>query len=208
MAIENLMVTLHRLPEIKAVVDTGTDLVTLFGFVLTAIAVIVGALYNSHTFKVSVESQERVAEGSARLLRDQGRAEAIAVSRQQWINSLRDEISHFLSLGYDVHTLAQFINDTSWVSNVKTAQFEKNKELYDLRYTDFSKKVALARFHFAKVELFLNPKEPESAELISAMSEYINAAVAYRSVQDIGDRTVAISQKILKKEWEKVKRME
>jgi hypothetical protein len=202
------MVTLHRVPEIKAVVDTGTDLVTLFGFVLTAIAVVVGALYNSHTFKASVESQERVAEGSTRSLREQGRAEAIAISRQQWINSLRDEISHFLSLGYDVRTLAQFINDTSWLEGGAAEQSEKKHELYRLRYSDFSEKVARARFHFAKIELFLNPKEPESAELIKILSEYINAAVAYSKVNEIGDRAVELTQVILKKEWERVKLME
>jgi hypothetical protein len=207
-AIENLMVTLHRLPEIKAVVDTGTDLVTLFGFVLTAIAVIVGALYNTHTFKRSVESQERVAKGSAEVLRAQGRSEAIAMNRQQWINGLRDELSHFLSLGYDVHTLAQFIVDTTWMDSSIPEDQAKNLELYRLRYSDFSDKVARSRFHFAKVELFLNPAEAESKELVDIMSEYISEAVTYGDILDSGNRAVMAAQVILKNEWEKVKKME
>ncbi|MDR6949819.1 hypothetical protein J2Y39_004444 [Pseudomonas sp. 2957] len=207
-AIENLMVTLHRLPEIKAVVDTGTDLVTLFGFVLTAIAVIVGALYNTHTFKRSVESQERVAKGSAEVLRAQGRSEAIAMNRQQWINGLRDELSHFLSLGYDVHTLAQFIVDTTWMDSSIPEDRAKNLELYRLRYSDFSDKVARSRFHFAKIELFLNPAEAESKELVDIMSEYISEAVAYGDILDSGNRAVMAAQVILKNEWEKVKKME
>ena len=203
-----MVVTLHRVPEIKAVVDTGTDWVTLFGFLLTAIAVVVGALYNTSTFKRSVASQESLAERSSKALRDQSKAEALARSRQEWINSLREEVASFLSLGTDIHTLSQSVIDASWVKGDSIEELNQNKDMYERKYSEFSAKVARARFHFAKIELLINPSEIESKELLHSLNDYIAAASKYSKYIDIGNVVVAKAQVILKNEWIKVKHME
>ena len=208
MGIENLMVTLYRVPEIKAVVDTGTDWVTLFGFLLTAIAVVAGSIYNSSTFQRTISSQEKLAERNALALRYQSKTEALAKSRQEWINTLREEVAGILSVGNDVYTLSQAIVDTSWVQGATVEEFRKNQDIYEAKYAEFSSKLSRARFHFAKIELLVNPNEVESKELLAALNDYVQAAASYSKIIDIGGVVVAKAQTILKNEWIKVKHME
>lgn len=207
MGLDNLMVTLHRVPELHAVVDTGTDWVALVGSLTAVVAVVAGSVYNAYSFKKTIVSQERLAEDNARFLREQSKSEFLAKSRLEWIALFREHVSSFLSLGNSVYTVSQYIVDASWVKGNNREEFKASTDLYDLRYSEFTDKLAKARLHFAQLELLISPNGEESGRLIVAMNEYIQAACSYERIFDKGQEIVEITQSILRKEWAKVKEM-
>jgi peptidoglycan hydrolase CwlO-like protein len=102
--------------------------------------------------------------------------------RQQWINSLRDTLSNFISL-------AEY-------TNVQQDQ-EKIKEAF--------KEITAAEF---KIELLLNPLEEDHKKLTEKMRE-IRDLIYYPQDNDTLDFHIAelldISKKVLKREWNVVK---
>ncbi|WP_307945071.1 hypothetical protein [Pseudomonas mosselii] len=207
MGIDNMMLTLHRVPELHAVVDTGTDWVALVGSLTAVVAVVAGSMYNAYSFKKTIISQENLAENNTNFLREQSKAEFLARSRLEWIALFREHVSTFLSLGNSVHAVSQYIVDTSWVKGNTREEFKASTELYDIRYTEFGDKLAKARLHFAQLELLVSPNDDESEKLIDAMSKYIHAACSFEPIADKGQVIVGITQSILRKEWAKVKEM-
>lgn len=207
MAIESLMLTLHRVPELHAVVDTGTDWVALVGSLTAVVAVVAGSMYNAFAFKKTIISQEELAESHFDFLREQSKAEFLAKSRLEWIALFREHVSNFLSLGNSVHAVSQYIVDPSWVKGDTREEFKASTDLYDIRYTEFTDKLAKARLHFAQLELLISPNGDESVKLIDAMNDYIQAAYSSQRIVDKGQVVVDITQSILRKEWAKVKEM-
>lgn len=207
MGIDNMMLTLHRVPELHAVVDTGTDWVALIGSLTAVVAVVAGSMYNAYSFRKTIISQEKLAENNTNFLREQSKAEFLAKSRLEWIALFREHVSNFLSLGNSVHAVSQYIVDTSWVKGNTREEFKASTDLYDIRYTEFSDKLAKARLHFAQLELLVSPNGEDSKRLIDAMSEYINAAYSFERIVDKGQVIVDVTQRILRKEWVKVREM-
>jgi len=199
LTIENMVVTLNRVPEIKAIVDSGTDLTVMFGFILTAIAVIVGAGVSIYTFKKTANSQMSLAK-----------AVALKESRQAWINELRDTCADYIAAIalLQVHAIGtkshgEFIqlvkdHDPAVAAGLKeTWEGEKRK----LMMTAFSLS--------SKIQLLSNPKEPDFVslkdEVLSALTHASTPeSVAYDNCGNI----VEIAQKILKTEWNRVKEMQ
>ncbi|MDD1152686.1 hypothetical protein M5G25_30920 [Pseudomonas sp. TNT2022 ID357] len=207
MGIDNLMVTLHRVPELHAVVETGTDWVALLGSLAAVVAVVAGSAYNAYSFKKTIISQEKLAEDNAGFLREQSKSEFLAKSRLDWIALFREHVSSFLSLGHSVYTVSEYIVDTSWVKGRTREEFKASTELYEIRYAEFSDKLAKARLHFAQLELLVSPNGEETETLINSMNEYIQAACSFEKIVDKGQKIVEITQRILRKEWAKVKEM-
>lgn len=206
MGIENLMVTVSRVPEL--VVNTGTDWVAILGSLAAIVAVVAGSMYNAYAFKNTINSQERITDRNFNFLKSQSKGEFIAKSRLEWIALFREHVAAFLAMGTSVHSVSQYIVDVSWVRGDNLQDFNKSKELYEIRYTEFADKMAQARLHFAQLELLVSRTREDSSELIDAMSKYISAACAYIPIVDKGQRVVEITQKILHDEWVKVKRMD
>jgi hypothetical protein len=204
--IENLMVAVSRLPEL--VVDTGTDWVAILSSLAAIVAVVAGSIYNAYAFKKTISSQERIANSNFDFLRNQSKGEFLAKSRLEWIAIFREHVAAFLAMGTSVHSVSQYIVDVSWVRGDTPQDFNKSKELYDIRYTEFADKMAQARLHFAQLELLVSRSRDDSSDLIDAMSKYITAASAYKPIVDKGQRVVEITQKILYDEWVKVKGMD
>lgn len=206
MGIENLMVAVSRVPEL--VVNTGTDWVAILSSLTAIVAVVAGSMYNAYAFKKTISSQERIADSNFTFLNSQSKGEFLAKSRLEWIAIFREHVAAFLAMGTSVHSVAQYIVDVSWVRGDNPQDFNKSKELYDIRYTEFADKIAQARLHFAQLELLVSRTREDSSILIDAMSEYITAASTYKPIVDKGHRVVEITQKILDDEWGKVKRMD
>lgn len=199
MAIENLMVTLNRLPEIKAVVDTGTDLVTLFGFVLTAIAVIAGAWVSVFTYKRTARTQMTLAK-----------AVAIKESRQAWINELRDTCADYVAaIGLlQIHADSKLVHET-FISKVESHDKATAASMINAWQEEQRRMILSAYSLSAKIHLLSNPKEPAFQDLLASVQAALKSANnPGNAVFDNCGKIVEIAQGILKTEWDRAKKME
>lgn len=184
MTIDNLMVTLNRLPPLR--VDTGTDWVTLFGFLVTVIAVVTAAWYNSYTFKINAQAYQK-----------QSKSEFLAKSRLEWIALFREHVSAFLAQGEGVYEAAKAMRIEGLVANDAVCQ----------KPGEFADQLAKARLHLAQIELLVSPNSSDSPALVEAMNEYLAAAVQHEEISAKGQVLVNMTQRVLAREWDKVKEM-
>lgn len=122
-------------------------------------------------------------------------ASTVATFRQQWINALRDEIAMFIG---------------EW-SKVATRWQRRENESEHERYDRLQ---ALAR-HEAKIGLLINPKEDDHVELVQLVRDAtklageefagVSSNDVVKTLEDARDKVVAKSQRILKREWNRVK---
>jgi hypothetical protein len=150
---------------------------------ITALAAIVGVVIGSIV--------------SLLIARQQFKATVISANRQQWINTLRDCIADFqtktkIAL---VETSLALNNETAVASNVK----------------DHDEALKGMRFLVNKTALLLNPNETDHSELILLFKQLedhcINGDPNERTKEEkLQDSITSIGQKILKREWERVKR--
>ncbi|NIF19670.1 hypothetical protein [Pantoea sp. Cy-639] len=199
MAIENVMLTLNRIPEINAVIDAGTDYKTLAGFLLTVIAVVLGSGVTVYTFKRTVKSQEDVAT-----------AAIIRSSRQAWINEVRDCCSRYVAAVCSVSDL--IIKRGGWFecNGIDIGQtgawisFEReNPDWVELSVVSVNETRALR----AKIQMLLNSGEAETDDLLKAMDDaYERASKGEREMSGLCDAIVFCAQKIIKIEWERTKK--
>lgn len=197
--IENVMMTLNRIPEIKAVVDTGTDWKILGGFVLTALAVALGSL-------VTIVSVSRTSKGQEKL----ARAVAIKDSRQAWINELRDACSAYIAaIG-----ILQYKTDNKevyqiFVDKVTREDASKGAELvasWELQKRNIKQSALSLK---AKIEMLSNPSEEGFQELIRLVSEaYKKANKLEGGSEEVCEQIIGKCQVILKTEWNRAKNME
>lgn len=194
--IENMMLTIHRVPEI--VLKTGTDYKILAGFALTALAVLAGSWATAYTFKKTVVSQEDIAT-----------AGAIRSSRQAWINELRDACANYVAAVLQISDLRT--QRVQWLAEKRVHMtplgafqlFEKENPQW-AGYSSVA--VHQARMLRAKVELMLNPDEQETVDLLASLDEaYEGAATDVGSLSELCDAVVSRAQKIIKAEWRMTK---
>ena len=118
----------------------------------------------------------------------QARANVLSKSRQDWINSLRAEIAGFMSLtGHALPTVMHAV-------------------------TNGGDTMALTRdirLHLAKTTLMINPKEEDHVALLKIMrSTVAQLSTLNFDVQSANDDLASIAQRVLKREWERVKAFE
>ena len=121
------------------------------------------------------------------------KAEVLSKNRQNWINDLRNQLSEFISL----------------ISVLSTEHASVLMD--DNSFIQFHQKTLLVK---SKIELLINPKEDDHSQL----SE--NIYQAYREMlkpeKDIDRKKlgqfegiiVRLSQEVLKREWERVKKID
>lgn len=207
MSIDNHMVTLQRIPEIKAVIESGNDYMAIMSFVATIAVVLVSAAYNGYVLRKTLASQEFISERSVKVMREQSQSEAVARSRQDWINNLKESIASFLSAGHAVSTAHRDLLSYKPIDPATKADVVRFAEVIDELGTRFSNSLTTAKLYYSKVELSLNPSEQDSKDLMVAMDKYINAASTSKPTADLGSSVVAIAQTIIKSEWSRVKLM-
>jgi hypothetical protein len=163
---------------------TIEEIVNLAPFLSTVtalIAVTVGPIVTLCVAKKQIAASRATADLQAR-------ANVLSKSRQEWINTLRNEIAGFMSLSG--HALPTIMANITSVGDTLTL----TKEI---------------RLHLAKVKLLINPKEDDHVALVKRME----ATVASLSnlnfqIEAANVELAVIAQRVLKREWERVKAFE
>lgn len=138
--------------------------------------------------KEMIQSQEVVAAQAS-----------LKSSRQNWINDLRDACALYISAALNVQRLNLYreaaerfwSEDDTALRDWSFSHIQAMKELVSLK---------------AKIELLLNPSEPESQQLVESINElHAECDQAGGPAKLICENLVVRCQTILKKEWEKAK---
>ncbi|MEZ6934163.1 MULTISPECIES: hypothetical protein [Aeromonas] len=115
--------------------------------------------------------------------------------RQAWIDSLRDEISELLS---SLHIMSEVVN-------TKREDNEDEKEIMRYLYDKHDEFVKINTLHI-KIKLRLNTKEHKDILLmLTQLDEMQFATSSSGEVGNIMEKITTESQRILKKEWNRVK---
>lgn len=123
------------------------------------------------------------------IARRQIRASVVSTNRQDWINTLRDSISDCLAK----QTMIRKFNALEYADNSSLPRIEEVIMLC------------------TRIELLINPNEPDHAELaeqICKITNTLNQQNSANSEFDVDaahERVIRLSQSILKREWERVK---
>ena len=198
MTIENLVVTLNRVPEIRAIVDSGTDWTVLVGFALTALAVFAGAWVSIFTFKKTAHSQMILAK-----------AVALKESRQAWINELRNTCAEYIAAIGMLQVHATGTEDHgAFIKLVKDHDPSAAAGLKD-KWEGEKRTLIMTAFSLgAKIQLLSNPNEPDFEKLNAEVNSALKfASTPGSNVYDNCGRIVELAQQILKTEWNRVKEM-
>ncbi|BBL74796.1 hypothetical protein MishRS11D_18940 [Methylomagnum ishizawai] len=159
---------------------------------LTAIATLVAALITAAVSFVSLT-----------LTKEQKTSEF----RQAWIDALREELASFLAAARAFARAVEILNTYGPDYKDKTALRISDEKVGDLRY-----QVAES---LCKIQLRLNPNEPEHQELLRLLRRAVseqNAMVNNKTGVEETMKAIEIAseyaQPVLKKEWERVKKGE
>ncbi len=132
------------------------------------------------------------------------KAKLVAESRQQWIHSLREEVAKFVSATnaiWDLHKIKDGCEDI--LADMNDPQFVM-KELYQWSCT-YNKAVQDTEQLYTKIHLLINPNEEKAQTLCKLLDRTMVAIEAKKSPSKINDDIIAMTQEILKDEWERVK---
>lgn len=210
MSIENLMMTIHRVP--KLVLDTGTDWTAVWTAVGTSLAtiavVLITTFYTGYSFRKTIKAQKEVADALEASRIAHSKAEAVARSRQDWINSLRDAVASFIATGDELSASSNKLHNRPSLPPETQEDVHRSQDLYDKLYSEYSQSLSTAKLHYARVQLYTNPAEAESEELLLAMNAYVNACAGRMPSADLGNAVVEVAQRIIKKEWVRVRAMQ
>ncbi|MCC7407828.1 MAG: hypothetical protein IT442_07130 [Phycisphaeraceae bacterium] len=120
--------------------------------------------------------------------RRQIRAAVVSANRQVWINSLRDAISDYLAK----HAIAWNLNRLLYADKSSVPRIEE-----------------IVRLN-TRIALLVNPGEPDHARLAKMFDEMTNVINRTKTgIFDIDwyrEQILALSQSIIKREWNRVKR--
>ncbi|EBS3030300.1 hypothetical protein GUO43_001808 [Salmonella enterica] len=210
-----------NLPQIKVLSESGFAWDSLAASALGALiaAVIPGFIAwwsinkNIQTLKEDRDAQQKSFDVDRAAQLDLAtknlNAQVLSTNRQQWINSLRESASEFLeSIGSlrRSRTIARYC--------LKKTSKEEGKDFF-LDFQDAiramsedNKKVDLLKF---KIQLLLNPSEPESIHINKLMDDIIRNTGTLKTrpdkdaIRDLSKLFVETLQVVVKKEWERVK---
>ncbi len=130
---------------------------------------------------------------SVYVVRKQFGADVLSHNRQGWINTVRDHVAQILVSVDSIH---------EW--------YEQGDDAPDDILERYQKVKLLA----ARLKLLINPNEEDHSHLVKQIDESIeavgggNSLGAYPDVVRRGEEITAQTQRILKREWERVKRGE
>lgn len=134
--------------------------------------------------------------GSYFIARLQFKASVISANRQEWINTLRDCIAEF-------QVKAKIVTVETKLASQDSTSFASDP-------TSFDQAVEKIRVLLNKVALLINPNETDHADLLKLM-EKVDLCINEDSIDDekhdsLQKEITSLAQKILKREWERVKK--
>ena len=128
------------------------------------------------------------------------RASVNSKSRQEWINTLRDEITNYL-FGFIKLEGMLFDNAQAIIGNNMAEKPHSSKDL--------TKALDELQKHKIKISLLINPNEDDHKKLIEILEEaYQNIRTKDKNRSEIEAEILTQSQLILKREWERVKSLD
>ncbi|WP_153448471.1 hypothetical protein [Vibrio algicola] len=222
-------VYVKEVPELTLI--TSTDWIAIGSMVVTVIIVVLAAWFQVHQAKKLAEQTKQQMEAE----QDLKRRQFIAQSRREWIATLRNEVSGFLSASGEYHT---YIIGTYHMAYHLPPQKRENGII--LNAVVLSNELINTR---VRIELLLNPEVNDQAvkvkvsikdlnldnELIYSLNKIIKQLSDIREyiekepdidslsqgVDDMNkdyvqllNETKAYAKVILKTEWERVKKLE
>lgn len=125
----------------------------------------------------------------------QSRVTVLSANRQAWINALRESIAEYFSITALIHA-------GDWSARTEV---------------EFDQKLERLALLNAKIRLMLNPNEPDHQRMSALLGELLltmggRASAANKrdaqKAKTITDELLPLSQSVLKREWERVKRVE
>lgn len=138
-------------------------------------------------------------------------AQVLSVNRQQWINSLRDTTANYMSA-------VNALRKSRTMARYCLQLAKKNDHDFFIQYggqisamTEDAREVDNLSF---KIRLLLNPAEEEAIKITSLLKDITFNTGAFErrpdknAIASLGDELVEVTQKYIKKEWDKVKRAE
>ncbi len=181
--------------------STGAiEFLGFWGFILSVIFVGLQIYYNRQSIKTQLEIAQKQNETQLELFRK----EVLSKSRQEWINVLRNNVAELVSL---ITPIVTFDPDDA----------EDDPEYWGKFDEDWRK----AEYSAAKIELLLNVNEPqhnEISELVITLREAMielhekKSKRERKQIEDkifnLADKLFPATQRVLKAEWERVKRGE
>ncbi len=185
---------------LKSLQDNSPQYIQYILAIIALLSVIVGPYVSYRialrTVKSQTEITERQIATQINLAEYEIKAKVLSGNRQEWINTLRNTISEYQSI---IHSIAMIII-TANMEGVKIGQ----------DYFAQSKEASLRKY---KIRLLINSTEEDHKKIIEIIDK-IDKEVLYNQSHNITlinslqiDLT-EISQKVLKREWERVKQVE
>jgi hypothetical protein len=234
---ETSVVYLEQVPKLS--LDTGFDLATFLSFLVTVIIFVLGtwlAIRNSNkntaeqrrmfddsmirqdasaneqrdAFEKTIRSQERTLEVTIKSQESIARSNAVKVSRQDWINELRNSCAKYIStvLVISLHAEQKKSNDDFAEILAKTDP-ARASELLSNWHNELSRLRTIAYEQKYKIELLSNPSEVLFQNLCAEVLHAIR--ISQESPQDViisCDKITSLASEILKIEWDKTKNMQ
>jgi hypothetical protein len=160
--------------------DINQSMPWIVAFLIGFSSAIINILVSKNQRKISIQAINK---------------DILSKNRQEWINTLRDSVSQYLSS----HELSKLIR-----------QYDKKNKNTQPEYKEEFKSWQLLYY---KIKLLLNPNEGNSKKLIELMT-LLNLATDYSSMskeaeyERIKNEIIKVTQIILKEEWEKVKKLQ
>lgn len=135
--------------------------------------------------------------GSYFIARLQFKASVISANRQEWINTLRDCIAEF-------QVKAKIVTVETKLASQDSTSFASDP-------ISFDQAVEKMRVLLNKVALLINPYETDHADLLKLMKKVEDLCINEDSIDDekhnsLQKEITTVAQKILKREWERVKK--
>ncbi len=165
----------------------------LIGSVIAGVAILASLSTSRRALATTIASAKEQIRTAREIAERNVRADVISANRQNWINSLRAEIAHALKDLRLIRTQFDHLDGQGAQEILSDFTFRQNM-----------------------IHLLVNPKEGDHQRLCDALSAALRTLVALKSEPEetakkfdlLGEEIVGISQEILKREWERVKKLD
>lgn len=221
-AVNETLLNVGKLPTV--LVDSGFGWDTLLGSV---VAGAIPAFIAWYTIKKNIsalendrlrqqETFDRDRNAQLDIAAKNLNAQVLSANRQQWINSLRANLSKFISL-----SASAIQNKITWYIHIENIPIRNGTETQGREFLNnfFNEKhqmVGLA----TEIQLMLNPREDDSKRIIECLDKiislmddedivlfHLDVGGVKEKYEDYTKNLIAVSQKCLKSEWDRVKKI-
>ncbi len=193
----NLIITSDSLSLITGVkliekaIDINQFMPWVVALLIGFLSLVVNILVHKNQQKIALKSLSIQSEQYGQLIKK----DILSKNRQEWINTLRDSVSNYLSS----HELSKLIVKHDKKGKDTPPEYRNEFKIWQsLEY---------------KIKLLLNPEEEKSKKMIELMT-LLNLSTDYYSdlkeaeYEKIKNEIIQLTQSILKEEWERVKSLQ